>query len=306
MQKKIFITLLSILLLLLGTEVANAVVKIPGASILEWGSIQSSTFGKNGQTITLSDARIFAGQLLGIARMIIAGFALIYIVFIGAGMILNSSDESWLEKQKKQILYAGIAFIFLNIPDIVYNMFMNENRWKIETGGQWTDVESNSIFWNNTGVFGVTGFLGDIVGFLKVIAFIAAVGSLVWGATGLIISRGKDEYREKAINRITYGIAGLIFLGIVEAWSAMLTHTDLPQQAEKIGGKLFALGFFFATPVAVFFLFLGAYYYITSAGNEERAKKWKNIFVYTLIAGVILIAGSSFLTDIANFAKNIF
>lgn len=53
--------------------------------------------------------------------------------------------------------------------------------------------------------------------------------------------------------------------------------------------------------MAIFFLILGGYYYITSAGDEEKAKKGKGIVVNTFIATIILIASYTFLKDLADF-----
>ena len=65
--------------------------------------------------------------------------------------------------------------------------------------------------------------------------------------------------------------------------------------------QLANLALFFAGPVAIFFLVMGAYYYITSAGDEERAKRGKSIVINTFIATFILLASYAFLKDLANF-----
>ena len=55
-------------------------------------------------------------------------------------------------------------------------------------------------------------------------------------------SRGQDEYKENAQNRMVYGVLGLLFLGIVEAWSYAFTQTGLQAEISKIAGNVFALG----------------------------------------------------------------
>ncbi len=158
-----------------------------------------------------------------------------------------------------------------------------------------------SNFVNNAGAFGAKPLIEGALGFLKVIAFIGAIFMLTWGAFGLIMSRGKDEYKEGAINRLTYGILGLLFLGIVEVWTRAMSSTNLQQQVTQVAGSVFGMALFFAAPVAIFFLILGSYYYITSGGDEERAKKGKNIFLYTFIATIILLSGGTFLTELIGF-----
>lgn len=302
MQKKIFITLLVILSLLIGIEASYAALQIPGKEKLEAVSISVNGI----EQATNVDSSIgvlkgFAGNLLSVARFVVSWFALIYIVLIGVNMIISSDDDGVIAKQKKQILYAGFAFLFLIIPDVAYRIFMGEDR-TVTSGGNWTSTEGTT-FYNTTGAFGVEGFLGDALGFLKVFAFIGAIIMFVWGAFGLIMSRGKDEYKDSAINRLTYGVMGLLFLGIVEVWTRAMGDSNLQKGITDVAGSVFGMALFFAAPVAIFFLILGAYYYITSGGDEDRAKKGKNIFLYTFIASIILLAGGTFLTEFIDLLK---
>lgn len=57
----------------------------------------------------------------------ISGFALIYLIMIGVYMILGSDNEETVKTQRKQIVYALIGFIFLNIPGFVYTIFMHDS-----------------------------------------------------------------------------------------------------------------------------------------------------------------------------------
>lgn len=58
--------------------------------------------------------------------MVIAGFALIYLVMIGVYMILGSDNEETVKTQRKQIYYALVGFVFLNIPSFIYQIFSPE------------------------------------------------------------------------------------------------------------------------------------------------------------------------------------
>lgn len=302
MQKKNFIILLSILMLLVGIEASYAALNIPGASTIENVSIGIPVQQWVDTDTSINNLKWFAGNLLSVARFIVSGFALIYIVLIGVSMIIYSDDEGQIAKQKKQILYAGFAFLFLTVPDLAYRIFMGEQK-TINAGGEWTSTESTTNFWNVTWTFGIGGFLGDVLGFLKVFAFIGAIIMFVWWAFGLIISRGKDDYKENAKNRLVYGVMGLLFLGIVEVWTRAMGDSNLQKGITDVAGSVFGMALFFAAPVAIFFLILWAYYYITSGGDEDRAKKGKNIFLYTFMATIILIAGGTFLTEFIDFLK---
>jgi len=61
-----------------------------------------------------------------------------------------------------------------------------------------------------------------------------------------------------------------------------------------------SLALFFAGPVAIFFLTIAGYYYISSNGKEDRIKKAKSIVINTVLATLILLASYTFLLDLAT------
>jgi heme/copper-type cytochrome/quinol oxidase subunit 3 len=116
----------------------------------------------------------------------------------------------------------------------------------------------------------------------------------------LMTSRGKEEKMKEAKNKILYTILALIFVGIIEAWKR-LAFGGVIDDGVNLFESLVNLSLFFAVPVAIFFLVLASYYLITSNGDEERVKKAKSIIINTLLATLILLAGYTFLLDLASF-----
>lgn len=109
--------------------------------------------------------------------------------------------------------------------------------------------------------------VSGLISFFEVFIFGAAVLVFTWGLFLIILSGGDEERVKSGKNRIVYGILGLIFLGFVKAWAYMLSAGDFGSAGAEvwtIGQKLFAIGIYFAGPIAIFFLIFGAYYYITS------------------------------------------
>jgi hypothetical protein len=216
-------------------------------------------------------------------------------------MVVFSDNEERVKSQRKQIIYALIGFLFLNLPGVVYTVINPEEKSGTSIGqiSSWSDLSNGgTFFWDS---YGLDGFLGDIVAFLRVFVFAVAVTMFTWGMFQLIVSAGNEEAQKKATGRLTYGALALIFMGFVELWARLVAGGDFNRYIPFIGSKLFGIVLFFAAPVAIFFLILGAYYYITSAGEEERIKKGKSILINTFIASLILIAALSFLTDLINF-----
>jgi len=66
---------------------------------------------------------------------------------------------------------------------------------------------------------------------------------------------------------------------------------------------LLSVGNFFifvAGPVALVFIIVGAYYYITAGGNEESADKGKRIILYTFLATILLILAYTIVIELVG------
>lgn len=290
------ITVLSALLITQITLVwAAEPFVIPGWDIIQEASIPVTIDSGN----SLSVAQSFAFKILGLLKLVISGFALIFMVMIGVYMIVFSENEERVKNQRNQITYTLIGFLFLNVPGILWQVF---NPWSktasVGAPSPWTDTDWGAIFWDT---YGFSGILWDMIGFLRVFVYGIAILMLTWGFFQLITSAWEEEKQKQSKNRITYGFLGLIFMGFVEIWSRLIAGWDFNSYIPTISGQLFGLALFFAAPVAIFFLMWGGYQFITSAGDEEKVKKWKTIVTNTLIAGLILIAALSFLSDLINF-----
>ena len=101
----------------------------------------------------------------------------------------------------------------------------------------------------------------------------------------------------EAKNKIAWSIWGLIFIWFIESWTSFIYNGDIDDWAD-IFKTMSELALFFAWPIAIFFLTLAWYYYITSNGDDEKVKKAKNIITNTVIATVILLASYAFLWDL--------
>jgi hypothetical protein len=285
--------------LCLPIAVDAGVSAIPGAG--ELSSVSMGTFdGAN----TGEKASSAAMRVLSTGKMILNGLAVIYLVYVGTMMIVAYGDDGALSKQKKQLMYALIAFLFVNIPGQIYNIFAGTKDQggsidPIATGGFSADSGSqNNIFldyiqWNTT-------FENGVLGFMRI--FVIGFALLYFTLAGfkLIVSGGDEDARKAAKNKALYGFLALIFLGVIEMWTSVAYSGNIGN-GQNLFAKMANLALFFAGPTAIFFLTLGAWYYITSAGDEEKAKKGKAIVINTFIAVIILLASYTFLLDLKNF-----
>lgn len=244
----------------------HAAIIIPGTT-----QIINNSIGVNiAPDGSVNSAKDLGWRLLGVLRIAISGIALVYLVMIGAYMIIGSDSEETIKTQRKQISYALIGFLFLNIPGFVYTIFAPSSTGYIGTVDSWQNTNGSSVFWNTAGFEGV---FGNMIAFLRVFAFGVAVTMFTWGLFNLLVSGGDDEKRKQAKNRIIYGIIGLVFLGFVQLWGNLVAVGDFTAYIPSVSGTLFALVMYIAAPIAIFMLIWGAYLFITSAGDEERVKK---------------------------------
>ncbi|EKD66165.1 MAG: hypothetical protein ACD_49C00060G0007 [uncultured bacterium (gcode 4)] len=296
-MKKIYLKLTYIFFLsIYYFNIVNAwVINLWGWELWNWVS------GAEVWTDSLSKMNSLWINILHSLKMVLGGIALIYIIYIWIQMIMSMWADEKLSTAKRQLLYALVAFIFINIPGQLYDIFSWKER-NVTDISNFTDVTNqgtwnmfiNFFNWNST-------VEGGILGFVKI--FVAAISIYMFVFSGLsyMSSNGKDDIKKKAKWRFLYWFFGLIFLWVIEAWIKVVYNWNIPQ-TQWIFAQLSNLAIFFAGPITIFFLILWGFYYITSAGDEAKAKKWIAIIKYTFIAVIILLASYSFLKDLADFS----
>lgn len=301
-MKHLFFTFLALtIFVILGIYWAQAIsVNIPGTQEIRNVSINSPVSNDLSSSITFIWFRI-----LEIAKRILMGVMVIFVVYIGIQMIISmGSDEEKLSAAKRQLWYMLVALVFINIPGALFNAFYRwDNPWSLG-GNTWGSFDNPSEIWNSTNIFlnfwAFESVTTNIIFFLEIMIFAAAVFMITLTGIQLLVSRWREEKVTEAKNKILYSILAIIFVGIIEAWKAVAFGWSLSDW-RNLFESLANLALFFAAPVAIFFLTLSGYYYITSNGDEERAKKAKSIVINTVLATLILLASYTFLIELSTF-----
>ncbi len=241
-------------------------------------------------------------KVLHSIKVLVSFLAVIFIVYSGTMLVVAMGDEKAIGTQKKQLMYSLVAFLFVNIPGDIYALFARKQVSSVtqNLAGSYTNsvTSGSNIFvnffeWNSTVENGILSFVRiGIIG--------AAVFMFTLSAFELITSGGAEDKIKRSKGRILYGVLGLIFLAVIQAWVQVIYSGDIGR-GQGIFSQLSNMALFFAGPTAIFFLLLGGYYYVTSAGDDEKAKKGKAIVINTFIAVIILLASYAFLKDLADF-----
>lgn len=297
MKKYIYYIIFSALLLTIHQVGFADIINIPHSSDIEDVSVEyKDGFGWSS---IVDSINVLGFWILSTLKIILAWVLLIYIVYIWIQMIISMwTDEEALSAAKRQFAYILVALVFINIPGTLFEAFYNPNGTQIgELSGTWNDSSLDGNIFFNSAAF--TNTLTSIIGFLEVLIFIVAIATLVFAGIRLIFAGKDEETRSNVIRRITWSIAALIFVGFIEAWKSVTISWSIPELTGLFGNIINIL-LFWVVPIAMLFLTLAGYYYITSNGDEERVKKAKNIVVYTVIATILLLSVYTFLLDLAN------
>ncbi len=250
-------------------------------------------------------------NLLTTVKVVLEGVLFIFMVIIWVQMIISMwSDDEALSNSKRQIRYALVALLFINIPGTLYSLFVNNAPARVWYSWWWTwtnggSTETNlfvnyDLFWNflwiNTNWFPLSY---DLVWFVQVSIFAIAVIMIIIAWIKIMTARWKDDVITEWKNKIIFSIIGIIFVWFIAAWRSVVFNGRIVDWVNFFS-TLANLALFFAWPIAIFFLTYAWYFLITANGDEERIKKAKNIVINTVIATLILLAAYSFLLDLVT------
>ena len=290
----IFLATLSLFVLYWVDTYAAPAIEMPGTAAIEQVSLNVGTSSGN----IVEDVNSIGFRILTLVKRILMGVLVIFMVYIWAVMIWSMwSDEEALSSSKRQLWYAVLWILFINIPGTIYRSFYKAPGATIWSDVSWafTDVGTDNLFFNMSYFWNTLN--NQIIWFLEVMVFLAAVFMITLAGIQVMTSRGRDEKMTEAKNKILYTVLALIFVSIIEAWKSLAFNGQI-SDGVNLFESLANLALFFAAPIAMFFLTLAGYYYITSNGDEERTKKAKSIIINTLLASLILIASYTFLIDL--------
>lgn len=241
-------------------------------------------------------------SILETLKIIIQALIMIYIVYVWAQMIMSMwSDEEKLSWAKRQLRYSLFAIIFINIPWSIYTMFNPENKWSLNkdiTGSDFVSKNTDfNLFFDTTWFREVLNW--DILWFFKIIIFMIAVVMIMIAWFKIMTARWREEKVKEAKQKIIYSVIWLVFLWVIEMWKSFAFDWSI-EKWKNLFADLANLSLFFAWPIAIIFITMAWYYYITANWDEEKIKKAKSILINTVLATLILLGSYTFLLDIST------
>lgn len=148
-------------------------------------------------------------------KYIIGGFAAAMIVRSGLQMVVKGEDEENVKKQKKNIIYSGVALLMV----LVGNNFINKVFYRIDdsnyTSGEGLELSVSPLAGVKE-IIGITNFMVTIIGPL-------AIAMLIFASVMYLTANGEQDKMDKAKRiLVAVGIGIIIIYGAFAIVSTMI------------------------------------------------------------------------------------
>jgi hypothetical protein len=252
-------------------------------------------------------------DIIDAVRIILNGIALLAMLYVGFLWVSSMGNEEKQAEGRYRILLIIVGLFLINIAELVYTIITGSSYLdddfgrKVgsissrDPGGDFNESALDSCnyffcpqnFWGNGSVIA-------IVKFFEMVMIATAVVMFTWGGFTMLFRGDNEHTAQSAKMRLVYGTVALVIVGFIESiYRAIFFGGSL--NATGIMGILVTIANFFlfiAGPIAIIYLIIGSYFYITAAGNEERADRGKKILLYTFFATILLLLSYTFLVEI--------
>ena len=199
-------------------------------------------------------------------------------------------------KNKKIVL--AVAFV---VGILIAGLFVNKS------------LAASITFTNPLSYTTVESLLDNVLSSIQKIVVVLALIFLIIGAVMYIVSTGESETVERAKKAITMAIIGLVIaiaapsilkeigtaIGWTEVSSSSTTSSALTLSEIAVKVLDFLLGI--AGVLSIIMTVIGGIMYLTSAGDEERIEKGKDIIKFSVLGVIIVLASLVIVRQIAQF-----
>jgi type IV secretory pathway VirB2 component (pilin) len=278
LKASLFIVIVFTLLVpLLGVNTAQAA---PAGQTSIWQDVSDIFQRMNEGTVRKEDVARLITALIQFLLTVVVLIGVLFLIIGGYQYMTSTGNPDRIQKAKSTIAYSVAGIIIAGLARSIVEF----TRQKISGPADIQDLIINKIIGN-----ALLFFIG------------LAVLVLIIGGYQYITSAGNPEAIQKAKSTITGAIAGIIIV-IFSRTIATFVYNQVKNNP-PLEGVLTTfinslLGVTFS--IAVLFLIVGGYQYITSTGNPEAIQKAKNTILYSIIGLIIILLSYA----IVNFIKS--
>ncbi len=259
-----------------------------------------------------------AEKVVKFVRLLLNGIALLAMLYVGYLWVTSMGNEEKTSDGKNRIILIVLWLFLVNASSAIYGIFTGSDYMydgfgnKIDDSKGYLSINSNldTIRDNSEKcnfLFCPRNFmwtsLNSIVTMLEIIMIVVAIVMFTIGGFMMLLG-WRESASETAKKRLSYWVIALVITGILEAiYRAIYFQSGLENIEIKTTSVLIQWAKFFmylAGPIAIIYIIIGGYYFITSWGDEERADKGKKILTYTAFATIMLLLGYTFIMEIVG------
>ena len=230
-------------------------------------------------------------------KNLVAGMAVIWIIYAGARMVFAQGDESIITEQKRAILYAGIGLVSILLVgrgiDFLYG----------PAGIVRTELVQDTGFTNE--VYGIVNFIKALIGTIAIL-FIVISGVRTLFAAGVedVTTKQKKSLLWIGVGLILIAIDKIIieqlFIIPSQEQSDQIRTSNITTVINTIGSVIqFILGF--VGLIAFGALIYGAATMIMNYGNDEMVQKSKKIITNAIIGILVILSAYVIVSTLVIF-----
>ncbi|MBL4694561.1 hypothetical protein JKY72_04300 [Candidatus Gracilibacteria bacterium] len=247
--------------------------------------------GGSGQEIVTD---LVLGALVYV-KFITVAVGILFLSIMGFKMVALGDNEEEVEKAKKGMIFAILAFIMISMSQDIAKIF--DMRTSTVLGSPSEILKRFKLF-DRQAEIGIT--------FIKYVIGAFATLSIVRSGAKLITEGGEEESTTEHKKAIGYSLAGLVLINVGDIFINKVFYkidktaytgitgvhpgVDAKEGVEQIVG-ITNLVVTFIGPVAVLALIAGAVMYATAGGQEEQMEKAKRLLIATVV-GIVIIYGA--------------
>lgn len=221
--------------------------------------------------------------------------AVLAIMFGGIMYVLSGGDERRSSTAKNIIIYAILGMVIAGLARVIAQEVQT-----VYTGGN--PVATRNLINNISNFF---------VGFLAILsALVVVIGGVMY-----VMSLGDEQRTSRAKRIVFFAVLGLLISGLATLISNIVRQIVSPLlpagspfflgggpggAANTVTQLIGNIGIFVLSPLAMIAaaaIIYGGYTYITSAGEEDKARLGKRIILFTLI-GIFIILAAALIVNI--------
>ncbi len=218
------------------------------------------------------------GILWDLARNIMIAIVFIFLVIIGARLLVSEpdSEKDKIRQALNSLYYIAIgAVLFFGSVRILGTLI---NFWGI----QWTESVVNRLQWWEISLF------YRIIAFLKILTFFLAIIMMMVYWFKIITAVDKADEAKKHVRGVANVIIALVLIKIVDYVYYIAQAKDFTAQAQGFIMSLARILGFIIGAGAILMVFYAWFLLLTDQGKSENMKKAKNIFTNVVLVAMVI------------------